>query len=92
MGLKNKDKDDPIRKILLSKKTDKTSEVLLHDYMVYLRLEYDDLCKTPDITPKQLAYRKVCSDGFDTLTYGICQSKLDFLFRCIENYRQEKTL
>ena len=63
---------------------------MMSNYMSFLRGVYDDLCKSEDVTIKQRAYRKVCKDMFDGLTYGLNEYKLDILHNTIECYRLEK--
>ena len=62
----------------------------MNNYMAYLRNEYDELCKIDDFTITQKACRKVISDMFDGLTYGLSTCKLNMLCDAINNYRLSK--
>ena len=64
----------------------------LNKYMIYLRKEYDKLCLINDVTINQKAYRNVCKDMFDGLTYGLSKNKLEQLSFTIEKYRKSKQL
>jgi len=64
----------------------------LNKYMIYLRKEYDKLCLINDVTINQKAYRNVCKDMFDGLTYGLSKNKLEQLSFIIEKYRKSKQL
>lgn len=58
--------------------------------MVYLRMEFDELSKTPDKTIPAKAAREVCLDMFDGLTYGINELKLEWLANTIKIYKNNK--
>lgn len=60
------------------------------NYMVYLRGEYETLCKSPDNDIKEISYRSVIHDMFIGLTYGISLDKLETIRFTINNYRNHK--
>ncbi len=73
------------------KKIEITTDMMVK-YMSYLRLEYDKLCESEDTTIKQKAYRQVCKQLFDGLSYGMNKYKLEVLHDRIKEYTIEKKL
>ncbi len=59
-------------------------------YLSYLKVEYDTICKIPDKTIKEGAYRSVCKDMFDGLLVNTNSFKLEMLSNTLNEYRLEK--